>query len=206
MTRQVPGSRFLTDDFGNIVGVQDHDGDEHAFVFGNPAWTDIDFPIIVRTTGPNIPTLANLRAPIQAPQWAVNDNAQIEGQEMIHAWIEGTPGQWHVHFITNGVDTTDRFLKFQLDWCFASPNTQLSALATVTSADLLIPANTPDRTHFIVFLGEAAMPAAKIATHVWAKLTRVSAAGAAPTGAPFITMLQMHVQVDGTGSRTQTTK
>lgn len=206
MTKQIPGSRLLTDNADNIVGVKDTDGDEHAFVFGNPAWTDIDFPIIVRITGPNIPTLSDLRAPIQAPQWAVGDTAQIEGQEMIHAWVEGTTGKWHIHIVTNGVDATDRFLKFQLDWVFAAPMTELSALTTVASSEIPIPANTPDRTHIIAMIGDATMPDATIATHAWARLTRVAPSGAAPTANPFVTMLQMHVQVDGTGSRTQTTK
>lgn len=205
MPRQQPSSRLLVDDDNNLVGIKDEDGDERFFVFGSPAWVDIDFPIIVRITGAGIPTLGTLRAPIQAPQWAVNDTAQIEGQEMIHGWVEGSTGKWHLHLTPGGTDTTDRFVKFQLDWCYAPPNEGLSP-TTTAEMEMRIPANTPDRTHLIVPLADAEMPSAKIATHVWARLTRVAAAGAAPTANPFVTMLQMHVQVDGTGSRLLTTK
>lgn len=54
MTRQLPGSRFLTDDFGNIVGAQDHDGDEHVLVFEGESTNSIAFdttPNTARTLG-----------------------------------------------------------------------------------------------------------------------------------------------------------
>ena len=37
------------------------------------SWQDIDFPIIVRTTGVGIPTLETLVTGITAPQWQVGD-------------------------------------------------------------------------------------------------------------------------------------
>jgi hypothetical protein len=69
-------------------------------------WQDVDFPIIIRTTGANIPTLVALQGNVTAPQWGVNDFSVCEAQELIHAWKEGSEIQWHVHLVTNGLDAT----------------------------------------------------------------------------------------------------
>jgi hypothetical protein len=169
-------------------------------------WVDIDFPIIIRTTGANIPTLATLKGNITVPQWQVNDFNVCEGQEMIHAWLEGSTIYWHVHVITNGLDATNRYLRFEVEWVFANIGGVLSATITDTSVDLLIPANTTDRTHLICSISNRLMTGNRIGTHVYARLRRVAAVGAAPTNDPFCSMLQLHVETDTTGSRQIATK
>lgn len=74
-------------------------------------WQDIDFPIIIRTTGTNIPTLQPIQGNVTVPQWGVNDFNVCEGQELVHGWKEGSTMYWHCHVITNGTDVTDRYLK-----------------------------------------------------------------------------------------------
>ena len=164
------------------------------------SWQDIDFPIIVRTTGVGIPTLETLVTGITAPQWQVGDTNQCEGQELIHGWKEGSEFQWHVHIVTNGTEATDKYVKFEVDWVYADVHGQLSELQKSTSVDLLIPKNTPDRTHIIFEIERVTIPA-HIGCHIWAKLTRVASTGAAPTANPFCSMLQIHVQCDTVGSK-----
>lgn len=173
-------------------------------------WVDIDFPIIIRTTGPNIPVLTAVRGNITAPQWSVGDFSVCEGQEMIHGYKEETPIQWHIHTITAGTDVDDRFIAFEVEWFYAKPSQQLSGGGTnftTTSGDLLIPANTPDRTQLQFNIGAPQdMTGVGIATHVYARLARVAASGTAPTADPFCTMLQVHIECDTLGSREITTK
>jgi hypothetical protein len=175
------------------------------FVGAATVWQDIDFPIIIRTTGANIPTLATLKGNITAPQWGVNDFSVCEGQEMIHAWREGSEVQWHVHVVTGGTDTSDRYIRFEIEWTWAAFNGALPTTTTTTSADLLIPANTADRTHLIFEISKVTF-AGTIGSHVWARLKRVAAAGTAPTANPFCSMMQMHVECDTVGSRSISTK
>jgi len=78
---------------------------------GTLPWVDIDFPIIVRTTGVGIPSLVALSGNITVPQWAVNDYNVCESQEMIHSWKEGSTLYWHIHLTTNGLDATNRFVR-----------------------------------------------------------------------------------------------
>lgn len=172
----------------------------------NDEWTDIDFPIIIRTTGPGIPTLAVLNGNITMPQWQVNDVNVCESQEFVHAWKEGTEVQWHLHLMTNGVDGTDRFVRFNLEYGYVNVGGAWTFPAAVTTADLLIPANTPDRTMLVFNLATFTPSALKIAAHAVARLQRVAAVGAAPTANPFVPMLQMHVQVNTLGSRTVSAK
>lgn len=78
---------------------------------------------------------------------------------------------------------------------------------TITTSDISIAANTPDKTMFIKSLGSFT-PAAgtRIGGHTVARLKRLTATGTAPTNNPWIPMLQMHVQIDTVGSREMTTK
>lgn len=183
----------------NNYSLFDKDG---VMVANNGAltWVDIDFPILARTAVVNQPTPATLQGNITAPTWAVNDFSVCEGQEVIHSWAEGTEIHWHCHVFTNGVDVTDRYIKFEVEWCYASINSNLSSTIITTSSDTLIPANSLNRTHIIVQLGSQILPAT-IGTHLFARLRRVASTGLAPTANPFCTMLQTHILVNTLGSK-----
>ena len=163
-------------------------------------WTDIDFPIIIRTVGPGQPVLTAINGNITMPQWAVGDFNVCESQELIHGWQEGSRLYWHIHMTTNGLDATDRYVRFELEYGYADVDGQWVFPAVVTTPDLLIPANTPNETMMIMNLGNFVGPT-KIQGHVVARLSRIASAGAAPTSNPWIPMLQLHIQLDTLGSR-----
>ena len=163
-------------------------------------WVDIDFPILIRTTGPGIPTLAAINGNITMPQWAVNDVNICESQELIHSWKEGSTVYWHIHLTTNGLDATNRYVRFELEYGYVDVMGQWVFPAVFTSPDILIPANTPNETMMIVPI-TSFTPAIHIGGHAVARLRRVAAAGAAPTNNPWIPMMQLHIQLDTLGSR-----
>jgi hypothetical protein len=165
------------------------------------SWVDIDFPIIIRTLGPNIPSLTTLNGNITMPQWQSNDFNVCESQEMIHGWREGSEVFWHLHLTTNGIDATNRYVRFEVEYGYADVNGVWVFPATLVTTDLLIPANTPSKTMMILSLGSFTPPI-KIGGHVVARLRRIAAVGAAPTANPWIPMLQLHIQLDTVGSRT----
>lgn len=173
---------------------------------GNVYYQDIDFPIIIRTTGPGRPVITTVKDDIQAPLWLVDDNLQIEGQEVVHAYKEGSTIQWHVHMINFQTDTTDRYVKWQVKWFWGNANgpdatviEPLSDTITTVSDDMLIPANSP-QAMFAREIAMVEMPDMMIGAHIWARLTRVAATGAAPTGDIFLSMLQAHIACDTPGS------
>lgn len=164
-------------------------------------WRDLDFPIVIRTTGTGIPILATLQGNIKAPQWAVNDFNDCEGQELPHDWIEGTTLQFHAHLITNGTDLNNqKYIKFTVEYCFADRNNALSAAQILTMDDFEIGAQTPDKTHLFVPIGSLALTTEHIGCHIYCQLKRVAAVGDPPAANPWVTMLQAHIETDGLGS------
>lgn len=169
--------------------------------FGS-TWVDVDFPIIIRTTGAGIPTLTTLNGNITMPQWAVNDVNICESQEFIHGWEEGSTVTWHLHVTTNSSDASDRYLKFELEYGYVNIGETWTFPTTLTSPEILIPANTPAKTMLIASLGTFTPTNMRIAGHCVARLKRIASVGTAPSANPWIPMLQMHLKVNTLGSRT----
>jgi len=172
----------------------------------NEYWRDIDFPIIIRTTGVGIPTLVALNGNLLLPQWAVNDYNVSESQEFVHEWKEGSTCYWHLHLTTNGVDITNRYVRFEIEYGYVTPNGQWAFPATIDSGDLLIPANTPTKTMFILSLGSFTPTGTRIGGHCVARLKRIASTGTAPTNNCWIPMLQQHIICDSAGSRNISSK
>jgi hypothetical protein len=170
------------------------------------SWRDIDFPIVARTVGAGTPAYNTLQGNITMLQWAVNDAEQTVAQEMVHSWREGSEVTWHFHIITGGTNVNDRYHRWTVEFTGANYGNQLIANITLNSGDLLIPANTPDRTHLIYNIGTWLPVGFKIAAHVKARLKRVASTGTAPTANPFCEQFQIHAQQDSIGSRFITTK
>lgn len=194
---------------GNIAGGNYSEFEADGTLKANgdaTTWLDIDFPIIVRTTGVGIPSLTTINGNITMPQWAVNDYNVCESQEFVHQWKEGSTCYWHIHYTTNGLDATDRYVQFELEYGYVTPNGTWTFPAVLNTGDILIPANTPDKTMFIMPLGNFTPSTIKIGGHCVARLKRVAASGTAPSGNPWIPMLQLHIECDTIGSRAMTTK
>ena len=168
-------------------------------------WRDIDFPIIIRTTGANIPTLTTVQGNILAPQWQVNDYNVCEGHELVHEWKEASEVHWHIHMITNGLEAVAKYVKWEIEWFWININGQISATQT-QSYEFAIPANTPDKTMILQDIYDWTPTGGKIGGHVYARLRRIASSGAAPAADPWCTMLQLHIQCDTIGSTTITTK
>ena len=168
-------------------------------------WVDIDFPILIRTTGGGIPSLTTINGNITAPQWQVNDFNVCECQETIHAWDQQTPLEWHIHLTTNGLELVDKFVRFELEYGYVAPNSAWVFPAVFTTPDIKIPASTATKTMFIILITKFT-PTAGLGGHIIARLKRVASVGAAPAANPWIPMLQAHVLTDTTGSRTTSAK
>lgn len=193
--------------FGGTSGNTSFESDGTLLMAGAATvWTDIDFPIIIRTTGTNIPVISAFQGNLTSPKWQVNDYAVAEGQELVHSWKEGTEVFWHVHVFTSVQDATDRYVKFEVEYTWGNFNTTLPANAIITSPDLLIPANTAPIHHLIFSIGSFTPTGGKIGAHVKARLKRVASTGTAPSADVFCEMLQLHIESDTIGSRAITTK
>ena len=196
--------KILNMQFGNVVENNYSQFEETGFLkFSGSSeyWQDIDFPIIIRTTGANIPTLTTINGNITMPQWEVNDYNICESQEFVHSWKEGSTCYWHIHLTTNGVNTTTRYVNFEIEFGYTTPNGVWIFPTTIVSGDIVIPANTPNKTMLILGLGNFTPTTTKIGGHTVARLRRISSSGAPPSLSPWVSMLQMHILCDTPGSR-----
>jgi hypothetical protein len=170
-------------------------------------WVDIDFPVIIRTVGANIPTITTVKGNLQLPLWQVNDYFQFESEEIIHSYKQGSICYFHIHLVTNGSDVTDRYVQFRLEYNYANPGEAWKTNnIIVDSGDILIQANTLSISNLIFSIAQLNDNNLKIGSHIKCRLTRIASSGLAPSNNPFCEMMQMHVEQDTTGSRSITTK
>ena len=195
--------------FGDVSGgnYSEFESDGTLKFVGNATvWKDIDFPIIIRTSGGNIPTLTTFVGNLTLPIFAVNDFAVLEAKEFIHAWKEGSDTTFHIHLVTNGTNVNDRAVKFEVEYTYQKIGSAFGASNTVVSTEMVIPANTPTRTHLLYNITTFTPIGITIASQVIARLRRITAAGTAPTTSPWVMAFQMHVECDTFGSRIISTK
>ena len=63
-----------------------------------------------RTGASNAPTWATFVGNLFLYSFAVNDYIQIAPFEIMHDWKQPSPIEFHLHWATNGTDTTDRYV------------------------------------------------------------------------------------------------
>jgi len=203
------GSPILTNPkFGNVTGgkyLEVLPDSGLAVQRGGSPYDDMNFTFSTgRVSQANFPNWETMLSPFYAYTFAINDYIQLAAQEFPHSWEEGTEAEVHVHAITNGLDTTDRYVKHQvsLTWANAYSESDHSVYDTVTvlETEITIPANTADRTHFVRSIGTLPMTGGKVGAYIGIVYKRISADGAAPTEDPFIIAVGLHIKKNTNGS------
>lgn len=151
----------------------------------------------------NVPTWTTFTTNTNAYTFAINDYIDLPTIEINHDYKEGTDLEVHLHIATNGVNTTDRYVKFIVYYTYAIPFSVSTQFVTEQniSNELLIPANTLDKTSMYLQLGTITGTTLKIGTQLKIRLKRITSVGTAPTSNPFVGMLGIHYQKDTMGSR-----
>ena len=193
---------------GNYTGIDD---DGHVINYGNArTWNDLPpIPLLnQRSGGANVPALTTFLGNIQQLTFAINDYL-YGNYELLHEYAEGTDLSPHIHMVTNGVDTTDRNVRWELEYTICNadaqaPYTSAFPATQTIFADVTIPANTPNRSHVITMqFPDISGVGLKIGAYIVWRLRRVaSLTGTAPTANPFGLTLGFHVLQNTQGSDT----
>jgi hypothetical protein len=176
-------------------------GPDNTVVLAETVYDDLPpVPLLSAKSAAVQPTLATFKGNISQYTFdTVND--EVSGaSEVTHKYKEGTNIQAHIHWATNGVDTTDRYVKWELEYTIANGFEYFSN-SVVISDEHLIPANTPDRTHIISSIGVIPGADVLIGAYICWRLRRIPSAGASPTNNPFGLAVGFHVEMDTIGSR-----
>ena len=163
-----------------------------------------------RVPAANAPTWSSFIGNLSAYRFAVNDYLELDPGEYEHPWTEGSEIEIHTHWATNGLDTSDRFVKWEVEltWANMASASPFSAFPTPTiyTFEATIPANTADRSHIYTSIDTYTPTGGKIGGYYLARIRRIAASGAAPTNDPFGLSLGFHHNDNSLGSRTEEAK
>ena len=189
--------------FGDLVGQHYASFESDGFLkfTGVDCYDDLPPQQIITSRIPavNNPTLATFRSNIQQYTFAVNDYVS-NNMEILHWVKEGSILNVHIHWATNGLEAVAKYVKWELEYTIANGMEQFPN-STIISFESSIPANTPDRTHFITSIGTINIPALKIGAVICYNIKRIASAGTVPTTNPFALQVSAHCLKDTLGSR-----
>lgn len=151
------------------------------------------------------PTLTAFIGNIRLLTFAVNDYVYFN-YELIHAYKEGSDLTCHLHIASNGLELVSKYAKYEVEYSvsnggLASPYSDSFPASTIISAEIEIPASTPDRAHAIAPIGTITGTGFKIGAYIVGRFRRIASAGTAPAADPFCITLGFHAEHDTTGSR-----
>jgi hypothetical protein len=130
---------------------------------------------------------------------------------LVHSYKEGTDIHAHIHWVTNGLEGTDAYVKWELTCTVANSNpaTGIGSVfpaVTTLSVEQKIPANTPNRTNMYLDLGDIAGAGLMVEATMHWRIRRIASVGAAPAADPFATNVGFHIECDTAGSRSEVGK
>jgi hypothetical protein len=200
---------------GIFEGLYRYDSSESWIFVGNIVnqWDDLPpIPLINQDRGvANKPTLTTFRGSISQLTFDVGDD--IDGsQELVHSYQEGTDIYPHVHMVTNGLEGSDKTVKWQLEYSvsnasFSPEFTYTFPTSTVITGEVTIPASTPDRSNVIIPLSPyISGTLIDIQAYIAYNFSRVASSGTEPASDPFALAIGFHIKQDSSGSQTEGSK
>jgi len=103
------------------------------------------------------------------------------------------------YWATNGTEVVDKYVKWELEYCVSSNH--VFGPAVVVSTELLVSANTANRSHFISgFDPDIVGTNLKIGDYIVWRLRRIPSVGSAVANNPFAIAVGFHIEQDGLGS------
>lgn len=156
-------------------------------------------PLLTTRAAANVPTLTTFLGNVQQYTFAVNDQG-YSASEITHEYHEGTDLHPHVHWATNGTDADDRYVKWEIEYTIADGD-QVFQTPVVISTEVLIPANTPAKTHFITGFTDIDGTNLTIGAYILWRFRRIASTGLAPSTNPFGLAVGFHMEKDTYGSR-----
>jgi hypothetical protein len=198
--------------FGGVSDYSSFEADGTLLFTGAATvWDDLPpIPIINSRTGSTAPDLAIFIGTIQQFTFQVNDFV-YGAYELVHGYKTGSEIDIHIHWAMNGTYVTDRAVKWQVEYSVvnlkaAAPFNNPFPATTTVSAEQVIPANSSDRCHVITEIGHIPGGSIAMGAYIVWKLTRIAAAGTAPSAEPFALAIGFHVEMDTVGSRSELVK
>lgn len=149
-------------------------------------------PFLMARTGTNSPTLTTFKGNIEQYTFAIN-NEIFGNSEVTHLYINGTNLMPHIHWVTNGTNTSDRYVKWEMEYTYANDGEAFTNPVTTIVIEAKIPANTPSLTHYITDFPIISGVGIEVGDYICWSIRRITSTGTAPSSNPFGLALGIHV-------------
>lgn len=161
--------------------------------------------LLTSRVGAKVPTLETFKGGTH--QYIFDDTSDevYACTEVTHRYKEGSDLEIHVHWATNGTEEIEKSVKWQLEYTISNGNGAFGDTAIIDK-EVIIPANTADRTHLITALGTIPGEDITIGTYIVWTFKRVESSGIAPALNPFAMAIGSHSLMDTLGSTTMYAK
>ena len=178
------------------------------FVGDATVWADLQFPVNSgKQPSSNNPTWAALTTNTGAWGFTVDDYVDLDSNEVLHSWKEGTPGKMHLHLSIPTAQNTgsDRFAKFTVYVAYV--NYQGIWAETTLTQEVTIPNGSAALQTFYLAMGDVALTSMVIGTQMKCRVKRIAATGGTEYGSNvFVHQVGCHLEMDTIGSRSTSTK
>lgn len=192
----------MFDDYGQL-----------SFIGEATVFDDIQFAISTgKVPAANAPTWSAFGANTSLYSFAVNDYIDLEAQEFLHSWEEGSTVEFHIHWATgtgNYVSGDRVQWKIYYSWANMSSTAPYSNFTTEYEASVehVFSSTVTPRSHVYSSFGAFTPTGGTIGAQLVVRLKRIAKkAGTDPSTAPFVLQVGMHYKIDTIGSQTQTGK
>ncbi len=158
----------------------------------------------------NAPTWSGFISNLNAYTYGLNDFQEFTS-EIAHSYKEGSAIEFHIHGATNGLEGSDKTLKFEIEYELVDNQTSgifgdVYAGTTIINAEVTIPSGTTDKTAFVITVGTDTTGNFLQAATLVGRVRRIASSGTEPASDPFVLQVGVHIEQDTVGSRTALTK
>ncbi len=203
-----PGAHWGSYSIGDGDGNESFFEEDGTLKFNGSAtvFKDIQFSLsTARVPAVNAPSWDVFAGNLKKFTFAINDFTDLEAKEIPHSYKTGSDYEWHFHIFTNGLDGTDRTVKYQLEYAITDTDAVVSVLTE--SQQFTILANTTDLTHLKLSIPAIDGTGIMLEDDITVQFKRIATdSGTDPTSDPFVSMIGIHYEVDTVGSRQENVK
>jgi hypothetical protein len=184
-------------------------GTDKTVILDETVWDDLQF---VTSTGKvpaaNYPTWEAFTTNTEMYAFSVDDKIQLEANEPMHGWKEGTVGSAHLHFCLKTAQTSgaNQYAKFELIFAYSDYNGIWAEQAALT-AETTIPTATAAKQSYLLSMGSVTLTGLHLGSQITCRARRIAATGGTEYADDvYITQVGVHLECDTLGSRTVSSK
>ncbi len=179
-------------------------GAAKTLILGTSVYNDLQFPVATGKVTPasGEPSWETFTANTKEFAFDINDYIDLQANELLHNWKEGTDGHLHIHYTLKTAQSTgaDRFVKFSI-WVAYSDKDEVWVEQAVLSFEDTVPTGSLALQAFYLDMGNATLTNYLRGGQVKVRVKRIAATGGTEYADDvYITQVGMHLEMNKIGS------